>query len=154
MFVRMLLLSFLLGTFGYLYETTVRGTVDILLTGRTFNVAALMLCLFFGCFQKFTTGHTSDASGTHRGTGKGGRTTCIRVGAMILETHLAIKGPATLFTGEKGGTLVSFLFEVVGTGLLEARSTMIRIAFTRMTTLVIIGVVTIGTDITASEETR
>ena len=129
-------------------------TIDVLFTRRTVNVTASMGGLFFGCFEKFTTGSASDASGTHYCTGEGCRTACIRVCTMVLETHLSIKGQATLFARYKGGTKVALLFEVVLTTLLEACSTAIGIAFTRMTSLVVIGIKTIGTDITASEETR
>ena len=73
---------------------------------------------------------------------------------VIGQTGGAIEGAPTRWAGQDGGPVVSIGFSVIRAPILQAVATMGEVVGTRVTTCIIVGLVTQGTEIPLTKEGR
>ena len=147
-------LSFLVGLrFGdYLNKTTMRFPVHVLVAGGTIDIPAFMLCILVYSHVLFTTVFTATTTKADGGLEVAGGFASVVFDEMHLETRVSEKVPMTT-AATLGGFLASRVCMKEVRALFLATGPAMPFLFgAAMSSLIVIGFPTMGTDVTGPEK--
>ena len=138
----------------HLDEAAVGLNVHHLLTGRTWGIPTVVFLPLLSPPQQFETPRTFLAALADRSASGSGRFAIVGEAQVVGQTGGAVEEMATGWAGHGGGLVVGVGLQVIRAPILQTTATMGWVVGAGMLTGIIVGLVTLGTEIGLAKEAR